>query len=451
MRLDVSIMEITQDTRHHRISNHLQYAHERQPSPPVKANGGSLPHSPSEVTEYLASYVAKDFDHSEKEKAGQARLVKATDEARSESSETSLVKASQHRRGGPNGVTPMPAGLSKLDEFRANIRSALKNLTGLGNAIKAPLPTQTGDGTALPPPERHDQIEAIESFWRDMNALGITRIDDLLKMAEKTKNHEPLDDKKYGMEHLIQAAAILPDDDISKKLTGGLLTQLWKDLDHPPQTLLDDGHHFRQPDGRGNNYQLPHLGAAGMPYARTVAPQKMQSGAMPDPGVLFDTVMARKNNTGLEHPNKISSILFNFASIIIHDVFKTNRTDYNISDTSSYLDLAPLYGSTWPEQKRMRTFKDGKIKPDCFAETRLLTFPPGVGAILIMFNRYHNYVVEQLALINEEGRFTENPKKVKVERYGEKINKRDDDLFQTARLITCALYCNIILVSVRLP
>ena len=56
--------------------------------------------------------------------------------------------------------------------------------------------------------------------------------------------------------------------------------------------------------------------------------------------------------------------------------------------TSSYLDLAPLYGSSDEDQKNLRTFKDGKIKPDCFSEKRLLGFPPGVGCILIMFNRY---------------------------------------------------------------
>jgi len=66
--------------------------------------------------------------------------------------------------------------------------------------------------------------------------------------------------------------------------------------------------------------------------------------------------------------------------------------------TSSYLDLAPLYGSNWEEQKAMRTFKDGKIKPDCFSEKRLLGFPPGVGVLLIMFNRYHNYIVGNLAV-----------------------------------------------------
>lgn len=45
----------------------------------------------------------------------------------------------------------------------------------------------------------------------------------------------------------------------------------------------------------------------------------------------------------------------------------------------------------------MRTFKEGKIKPDCFSEKRLLGFPPGVGVLLIMYNRFHNYVVSNLA------------------------------------------------------
>jgi hypothetical protein len=65
--------------------------------------------------------------------------------------------------------------------------------------------------------------------------------------------------------------------------------------------------------------------------------------------------------------------------------------------TSSYLDLAPLYGSWQAEQDTVRTFKDGKLKPDCFSEKRILGFPSGVGVFLIMFNRFHNYIVTQLA------------------------------------------------------
>jgi linoleate 8R-lipoxygenase/9,12-octadecadienoate 8-hydroperoxide 8R-isomerase len=165
--------------------------------------------------------------------------------------------------------------------------------------------------------------------------------------------------------------------------------------------------------------------------------------------------MARKKFE--PHPNKISSILFYLASIIIHgkstrssvrfehsytrlDLFRTDHKDYARSLTSSYLDLAPLYGSNQAEQDAMRTFKEGKLKPDCFSEKRLLGFPPGVGVLVIMFNRFHNSVVRNLALINENNRF-----KKPLETDTAACAKYDNDLFQTGRLITGGLYINCIL------
>ena len=266
----------------------------------------------------------------------------------------------------------------------------------------------------------------------------------LVDVKMHVKRRRPLNDKEYLMEYVIQAAACLPDDFVRKRITENFVTTLWNDELHAPpsRVLLGDDFNFRQPDGSRNNCLFPHIGAAGMPYARTVTPTTVGLDVLPDPGVLFDTLMKREAPE--EHPSKISSMLFYLASIIIHDCFKTNGHDYNISDTSSYLDLEPLYGGDWKHQKLMRTFKDGKIKPDCFSESRLLQFPPGAGALLIMFNRYHNYVVDQLATIKEGGRFTETG--AKVDRYGESsLDKRDDDLFQTGRLITCGLYVNIIL------
>jgi linoleate 8R-lipoxygenase / 9,12-octadecadienoate 8-hydroperoxide 8R-isomerase len=90
---------------------------------------------------------------------------------------------------------------------------------------------------------------------------------------------------------------------------------------------------------------------------------------------------------------------------------------------SSYLDLSPLYGSSKAEQDLMRTFKDGMIKPDTFSDRRLELFPPGVAALMVCFNRFHNYIVQQLALVNEGGRFTSTA--------GTNV---DNDLFHTARL-----------------
>jgi Animal haem peroxidase len=136
------------------------------------------------------------------------------------------------------------------------------------------------------------------------------------------------------------------------------------------------------------------------------------------------------------------------------DLFKTNLSDTNINDASSYLDLGPLYGSNQDEQDSVRTFVDGKLKPDCFSELRILGFPPGVSALLVCFNRFHNYVAGELAAINVGGRFsmpvlaniqaivqatmpkltTDQIVSETKTRYSTAVLKRDNDLFQTARL-----------------
>lgn len=58
-----------------------------------------------------------------------------------------------------------------------------------------------------------------------------------------------------------------------------------------------------------------------------------------------------------------------------------------------------------------------------------------------MFNRFHIYIVEQLAAINESGRFS----KPKDDATREAWAKYENNLFQTARLINCGLYINVIL------
>lgn len=173
----------------------------------------------------------------------------------------------------------------------------------------------------------------------------------------------------------------------------------------------------------------------------------MQPAAKPDLGVIFDSIMDREKNGFKPHPNRVSSMLYYIASIIIHDCFRTSHDDFNISTTSSYLDLSPLYGSDQEEQDNMRTFEDGMLKPDCFSEVRLFGFPLGVGCILIMFNRFHNYCAEQLAMINEAGRFNKPKNHLQGEKRDAAWKKYDNDLFQTARLITNGLYINVILLD----
>lgn len=93
----------------------------------------------------------------------------------------------------------------------------------------------------------------------------------------------------------------------------------------------------------------------------------------------------------------------------------------------------------------MRTGKDGLLKPDSFSEKRVHGFPPGVSVMLVMFNRMHNYIATELALINESGRFTKPADRLKKSEAAAAWKKYDNDLFQTARLINGGLYVNIIL------
>jgi hypothetical protein len=229
-------------------------------------------------------------------------------------------------------------------------------------------------------------------------------------------------------------------------LTNAMLANLWDNLKHPPLSYLGDQWRYRTADGSHNNILYSDLGKAGSSYARSVVPERSPPATLPDPGDVFDALFARKG-LAKEHPTQFSSIAISMATIIIHDIFRTDDADPNKVKSSSYLDLGPLYGHDQEMQNKVRTFQDGKLKPDTFAEPRIVGQPPGVGALLITFGRFHNYVVGQLAEINENGRFNRMTEYAKARGMSEEAvdKKRDNDLFQTGRLITCGLYINVVL------
>lgn len=136
-----------------------------------------------------------------------------------------------------------------------------------------------------------------------------------------------------------------------------------------------------------------------------------------------------------------------WATIITHDLFWTDYRDPTRNKTSSYLDLSPLYGSNQEMLDSIRTFKDGKLKADSFADKRLLGQPPGVCTLIVMFNRFHNHAAENLAALNEGGRFTPPPAHLEGEEAEAAWKRYDEELFQTARLVTSGLYINITLVD----
>lgn len=144
--------------------------------------------------------------------------------------------------------------------------------------------------------------------------------------------------------------------------------------------------------------------------------------------------MARDDSQYEENPAGLSSMLFYHATIITHDIFRSSHTNPNISDTSSYLDLASLYGNSVADQKKIRAFEGGKLLPDTYFEERLLAQPPGVNVMLVLYSRYHNFVADMLSKINEGGRFNLKPVPADAEDPKMAAKAQDEDLFQTARL-----------------
>ena len=75
----------------------------------------------------------------------------------------------------------------------------------------------------------------------------------------------------------------------------------------------------------------------------------------------------------------------------LSSVFRTSHGNPEINETSSYIDLAPLYGHDHKSGEVVRKHDGyGLLKPDTFAEDRLLLLPPAVCALLVLFNRNHN-------------------------------------------------------------
>ncbi|KAF8210021.1 heme peroxidase [Mycena galopus ATCC 62051] len=224
----------------------------------------------------------------------------------------------------------------------------------------------------------------------------------------------------------------------------------------PPTAAISVAQVFRQADGRGNNLLHPNMGRAGTPYARSV-PRKstVTASSLPDPGIVFDTLM-RARNVGFpdrrsralmlhiqrqNHPSGVSSLAFAFVSLMAHSLFRTDTADGSINMTSSYLDLSPLYGTNQQTQNLVRNKRRGRglLHPDTFAEERLVLIPPAVSALLVLFNRNHNYIAEMLLKINERGRWSDPPTANPKLR-----TQQDEEIFQTARLVNCGHFRSIV-------
>src|SRR4051794_26136655 len=122
------------------------------------------------------------------------------------------------------------------------------------NPPAAPTPNAISSGT-----KKGSEEHVLEAL-RAVNVRNFVTLGDVVLTGAKG---EPVDDKTYLMERVIQLTADLPlDDRVSATLTNNFLSELWNDLQHPPKSYLGYEFAFRKPDGSNNNILWPHIGAS---------------------------------------------------------------------------------------------------------------------------------------------------------------------------------------------
>ena len=130
--------------------------------------------------------------------------------------------------------------------LRKEIVSAFDSLSAVIKAAVAPLPTKTGDGSSIEPPKATGPLKDILHMYpKDV----VTLID----LAKDTVTGQPVDDKTFLMERLIQLTSELPSTSkLGNFLSDKFVQQLYDDLEHPPTTFLGEEYKYRAADGSFN-------------------------------------------------------------------------------------------------------------------------------------------------------------------------------------------------------
>ncbi|EHK99319.1 putative Psi-producing oxygenase C [Glarea lozoyensis 74030] len=251
---------------------------------------------------------------------------------------------------------------------------------------------------------------------------------------------DPLDDKELLLEHGVELLQSLPlNSGLQDKISSDFIAMLYQDLPHPPPTTSGPSARYRKHDGSGNNPWIPEMGRAGAPYSRSVPPIKTKGPNLPDPELVYDQLLKRRGPFR-EHPSGLNRLFFSFATVVIHEIFQTSRTNPWINETSGYVDLSTLYGNTEKEQKRVRTYENGKLFPDSIASERIMMMPPGVVIVVLLFCRNHNHIAENILSVNEEGKYKnwdELDDRQKI--------AQDEDIFQVTRNINVGYFASVVL------
>lgn len=277
------------------------------------------------------------------------------------------------------------------------------------NQLRSLIGTIRRKPSKAPDGKRDDEAAPVvekTSVGHDILHMGLKNAATVAQAITTMASGEPMDDKDQLLENGVEMLQSLPmNSGLSETVSNDFIAMLWNDLPHPPPTMAGPAAKYRRHDGGGNNPWIPEMGKAGTPYSRSVPPCKPKGPNLPDPELVFEQLLRRKDGTFRKHPSGLNRLFFSFATIVIHELFQTSRKDPWMNETSSYVDLSTLYGNTCEEQKRVRTYEDGRIYPDSIASERIMMMPPGVVAVLLMFSRNHNHIAENLLSVNEGGKY----------------------------------------------
>ena len=214
-----------------------------------------------------------------------------------------------------NGTVDTSSTESKPDAWRKEIEASLESVKQLVSKSVGPIPE-------YPYVPANDNNTKMSGFLSQLHNMGFKDVGTLLQLLNSEVKGVQ-DDNKFLLENLVSLLSRLDtNSQLSNQLTGAFINNLWNAIPHPPQTSLGTKYKYREADGSHNNIRSPEIGMANTPYTRCAKPSVMQNIALPDPGVVFDSLMARGDKFQ-PHPNKISSMLFYLATIIIHDAFRT--------------------------------------------------------------------------------------------------------------------------------
>ncbi|TRM59046.1 heme peroxidase [Schizophyllum amplum] len=318
-------------------------------------------------------------------------------------------------------------------------------------------PVETDGGKPRPRYLVGDKLDQLVQYLSNPPA----QLDSLPAYLDAVKHlHSGLDDRKLLLEHLLTLMARLGGgNEFSSKLQEAVIDLLYKDIPHPPACYLSVLHQagiklaeplanvsyaYRSADGSYYNPLFPTLGMAGTPYARSV-PSTLCTplNNLPDAGLVFDTLLRRKEGTFKPHEGGMSSLFFAMADLIIHCIFDTDHQDVTKNNVSSYLDLSVLYGSSEAQMDSVRRFDGtGRLWDDVFADRRLMLMPPSACALLVLFCRNHNRIAQRILDINEKGKY-----KAPALLSEEARRKQDDEIFHRARLVNCGFFMQVILAD----